>query len=481
MLLKQSIFSKSYFRYALILIVITIGILVWVSYARLQAFHDYHQDLTHETVLGIEKLVSQFIAEKTRMVNVFADEQIDLIRALASNPDNDELRNKLGELITLYFPDRFAFSIADSSGEPMFEDFDGLISDLCLTDIKKFTKDKFYLPYVHPNTEGYHFDVMVPYGENGEEGVLFISFLADVLGDIIKSIQSPGHQVMLIYPQRNNLIEIIADGARNHWVRDDYRLSEKELADINMRHAVTGTRWEAISFHNDDLENNFMRTLILESFLTLSLFIFVALFMVIRLRKEEVRRELAERQKNELMSVVSHEFRSPASVIQSALDLVKDGDAGEINADVKKYINMALASTSQLMLLVNDFLDIQKLESGNLQFNMRDLPLFTIVVNVVESNMMYASKVGATYKLMDPLCSDVVNCDENRIGQVLTNLLSNAAKYGGKDDVIEVSLSNHEKYARVCVTDHGSGIPIDFKAASSRCLRWLIPSQPLKK
>lgn len=330
------------------------------------------------------------------MVNVFADEQIDMIRALAFNPDNDELRNNLGELITHYFPDRFAFSIADNSGEPLFEDFDGLISELCLTDIKQFTKDKFYHPYVHPNTEGYHFDVMVPYGENGEEGVLFISFLADVLGDIIKTIQSPGHQVMLIYPQNNNLIEIIADGARNHWVRDDYRLSEKELSDINMRHPIAGTRWDAVSFHDDDLENDFIRSLILESLLTLSLFIFVALIMVIRLRKEEVRREFAERQKNELMSVVSHEFRSPASVIQSALDLVKDGDAGEINADVKKYINMALSSTSQLMLLVNDFLDIQKLESDSLKFNMRDLPLFTIVINVVESNMMYASKVGAS-------------------------------------------------------------------------------------
>jgi len=317
------------------------------------------------------------------MVELFVEEQIDSIRVLAENPENDELRENLGQLLTRYFPNRFAFSITDNSGEPLFEDFDGLISELCLSDIKEFSKtEQTYHPYIHPNTEGYHFDVMVHYDDNGKERVFFVSFLADVLGNIINSIQSSHHQIMLILPQREDLIEVIAEGARNHWARDDYRLSPKERARISIRHDVTGTRWQVIDFHNTDLHTNYKNKLILESSGIFLVFLTIAVLLVLRLRREEQQRELAEGQKQALMSVISHEFRSLASAIKSALVLVADGNAGEISADAKEFIDMASNSTSHLLLLVDDFLDIQKIESGNLKFNQQDWTSLTTCLNL---------------------------------------------------------------------------------------------------
>jgi len=457
---------KNYVVFVGVMILLVAGALGWIASARLEAFHQHHLDIGHESIGGVNKQVAHYVNEKQRMVKLFAEEHIDRIRALASDPNNDALKEDLGKLLTRYFPDRFAFSITDNSGEPLFEDFDGLVSQLCLSDVKQFSKDRHaYHPYIHPNPEGYHFDIMVRYDEgNNREGIFFVSFLADVLGNIINSIQSPNHQVMLILPQRNNLIEVIAEGARNHWARDDYRLSEEELTRISMRHDVPGTRWQVIEFHNPELHKNYRNKLILESIGIFLIFIFIALQLVFRLRKEERQREIAQEQKKALMGVISHEFRSPASAITCALDLIADSSAGEANPDVKKYIDLASGSASRLLLLVDDFLEIQKIESGSLEFDIQESQLSSVVADVVEQNKLYAEQFSAHYKLKEPLANDHVSCDENRIGQVLTNLLSNAAKYGGENDTIEVAVTRVGKRLRVSIRDHGPGISENFQS-----------------
>lgn len=457
---------KNYVVFVGLMILLVASMLSWITSARLEAFHQYHLDIGHESISGVNKQVAHYVNEKQRMVKLFAEEHIDRIRALASDPNNDALKEDLGILLTRYFPDRFAFSIADNSGEPLFEDFDGLVSELCLSDVKEFSKDRHvYHPYIHPNTEGYHFDIMVRYDEGSEkEGIFFVSFLADVLGNIINSIQSPNHQIMLILPQRDNLIEVIAEGARNHWARDDYRLSEGELMRISMRHDVPGTRWQVIEFHNSELHENYRNKLILESIGIFLIFIFIAVQLVIRLRKEERQREYVQEQKKVLMGVVSHEFRSPASVVTCALDLIADSGVGKANSDVKKYIDLASSSAERLLLLVDDFLDIQKIESRSLEFNKQKSRLRSVVADAVEQNKLYGKQFSVHYELKKPLANDDVFCDENRIGQVLTNFLSNAAKYGGENDTIEVAVKRVGKRLRVSVRDHGPGIPKDFQS-----------------
>lgn len=465
---KHTYLYKHYVVFVGVMILLVGSILAWIANARLESFHQYHFNISHESAKGVEKQVAFYISEKQRMVNVFAKQQIDLIQALASDPNNDDLRVKLGRLLKHYFPDQFAFSIANNIGEPLFENFDGLIKELCLADIQQFSKkDDAYHPYIHPNSEGYHFDIMVRYGEgnskDGKTGIFFVSFRADLMGDIIKSIQSHSHQLMLILPQQDNLIEVIADGARNHWDRNDYRLSKEELARISMRHNIAGTRWQVIDFHNPDLHSNYRINLAIESVGIFLVFLTVALLLVFRLMKEEQQREFAEKQKKALMGVVSHEFRSPAAVIKTALDLVAEGDAGEVSEEVKTYIDIASKSTSRLLLLVNDFLDIQKIESGNLQFNKEKVQLSKVVTEAISVNKLYAEQFSACYELKEPLANDIVSCDAHRIEQVLTNFLSNAAKYGGDNDTIEVSVTRIGKQLRVSVSDHGPGIPKKFQ------------------
>lgn len=259
---NRILICKNYVFFAGLMVLMVAGILIWILNLRLAAFSQHQLDITHESLTGVEKQVAYYVAEKQRMVELFVHENIDLVSALAKAPDNDKLHQSLGKTLSLYFPDRFAFSIADKDGTPLFEDFDGLVSNLCLSDVKQFSlEQQAYLPYIHPNSEGYHFDIMVRYGNGKTAGIFFVSFLADILGDIIKSIQGPYQKIMLIYPQRDNLMEVVAGGARNHELRDDYRLSEQEQSRISLRLDIAGTRWQAIDFHNDSLYSSFKNKL----------------------------------------------------------------------------------------------------------------------------------------------------------------------------------------------------------------------------
>jgi len=464
MILNRKLFFKNYVVFFTLLILLLIAVLGWFDSVRLQAFHRYHKDIARESVKGVEKQVAFYISEKRRLVELFVDDHIELIRQLVSHPNDDATHDHFSKILSRHFPDRFAFSIADINGQPKFEDFDGLVSEMCLNDIKSFAKTKHeYHPYIHPNSEGYHFDIMVRYGKDGDEGIFFVSFLANMLGNIVQSIQSPDHETMLILPQRSDLIEVVAGGARNKWVRNDYRLSDLERNRIITRHKIEGTEWEVIDAHDQGIYSDYRYRLTIESVVIFLVFTSIAVIFVVRLRGEERQREIAEAEKQALMSTVSHEFRSPVSIVKSALDLIADGDAGHISADIRKYLDMALISTRRLLCLVDDFLDIQKMQSGSLTYNKQEVQLASVVADAVHRNELYADQYAVQYNLNEPLAVDRVMCDVNRIEQVLTNLLTNAAKYGAENDIITVAVEKFDDRVRVSVADHGPGIPKQFQ------------------
>ena len=86
-----------------------------------------------------------------------------------------------------------------------------------------------------------------------------------------------------------------------------------------------------------------------------------------------------------------------------------------------------------------------------------------MVTDAVIRNKLYAEQFSTRYVLKEPLANDSVLCDEHRIEQVLTNFLTNAAKYGGEGDAIDVAVTRAGMQLRVSVSDHGPGIPKDFQ------------------
>ena len=456
--IHELLVRKTYFWFTVVIISLLAIFLLWTQNQRISDYEEYHDFIAMESVSAVAEEVARFVSERNRIVQVFANQHLDAIRAVASNRFHDRDYEKLHQLIGEYFPNHFAFTVANKEGIPYFENFDGLVADSCRADIRSFAEKKYYFPYIHPNTEGYHFDVMTSYGDG--EGVFFISFHVDNLGTILKAAQTPGHQLMLTYPALNYLIEVVPDGARNRVSRSDYHLSEQERARMMISIPVTGTRWDVIDLAEPGLFTQFRNRLYLESVIIFAVFLMAGIVMVYRLRKEELQRETVEKQKQELMGVISHEFRTPAAAIHNSLSLIARKTRGLVDSDVMNLVEIAGSNTHRLLSLVNDFLDLQKLESGKLEFNKRVCQLRPILDRAISNNQLYAEQFGVRYWINDPTDSIRINCDPARLEQVLANLLSNAAKYGASNDVIEILVSKPKQgVVRVSIIDHGNGIP----------------------
>jgi len=317
-------------------------------------------------------------------------------------------------------------------------------------------------PRIHPNYEAYHFDVLAPVGN--VEGILFVSFHADILGGTLRAAQTPGHQLMLVYENKSKLIEVTADGARINWEREDYRLSDEELSRILYETSVESTVWKSIDLHAPRLFTQYRQQLSIQLIVVFVALLVVFAIMLVYLRREERLREAAERHKDEFLSVVSHELRTPLTVIRGALVLIAGGRAGEISAKAKDLATRAINNTNRLTFLVDDLLDVRKIESGRMEFLLRETYLKSFLEKCVNENKMYGDQHNATFVLHPIADTAKVNIDENRIAQVLANLLSNAAKYGGEQDTVDIVVDDGGDRYKVSVSDHGPGIPEEFRS-----------------
>ena len=176
-----------------------------------------------------------------------------------------------------------------------------------------------------------------------------------------------------------------------------------------------------------------------------------------------VRQEI-DRLKSEFITTISHELRTPLTSIRGSLGLLAGGAAGDISHSAKKMVDIAYKNSERLTRLVNDILDIERIEGGELAFQMTSLDLTQLVEQVLEANSGYAEHVGVTFVLKESMRGVRVQGDADRLTQVLTNLLSNAAKFSPAGDTVEVAVTRQDQLLRVSVSDHGTGVPETFRA-----------------
>jgi Amt family ammonium transporter len=187
-------------------------------------------------------------------------------------------------------------------------------------------------------------------------------------------------------------------------------------------------------------------------------------------RYNEVMRSLqnavvkADRIKNEFISTVSHELRTPLTSIHASMDLVANGAVGPIPPKSLELVEIARSNSDRLIRLINELLDIQKIESEGTTYNMRSLEIRTLVEQAIAANRDYADRLSVTIALRDDAMRARVEADPDRLIQVLTNLLSNAAKFSPPGSMIQVSIDRRESWIRVTVSDSGPGIPEAFRS-----------------
>ncbi|MDB5365361.1 MAG: hypothetical protein JWM77_1288 [Rhodospirillales bacterium] len=174
-------------------------------------------------------------------------------------------------------------------------------------------------------------------------------------------------------------------------------------------------------------------------------------------------RKRVERLKNEFVSTVSHELRTPLTSIAGSLDLIGAGAAGEVPAQAAALVEIARKNSRRLVRLINDILDVEKIESGQLTLDFRRHNLRDLIAGSVEATRAYAREYGVEYRIIVNDADPTIYGDADRLTQVLTNLLSNAAKFSPSGRMVDITLTRDGEQARVEVRDCGPGIPLAFR------------------
>jgi PAS domain S-box-containing protein len=177
------------------------------------------------------------------------------------------------------------------------------------------------------------------------------------------------------------------------------------------------------------------------------------------LRDVSERKEV-ERRVSEFYSVVSHELRTPLTSIKGALGLLEGDRGGELSARGLSLVKIARAESDRLIRLINDILDIRKIEAGKLELFLEDLQASSMINASIEGILGLAEAQGIQLKAV-PGQPVTFRADRDRIIQVLTNLISNAIKFSPDNGVVTVCYECTPDGVRFSVIDKGKGIPSD--------------------
>ena len=170
-----------------------------------------------------------------------------------------------------------------------------------------------------------------------------------------------------------------------------------------------------------------------------------------------------DRMKSEFVSTVSHELRTPLTSISGSLGLIAGGAAGALPERAQRLVEIAQSNCARLIRLINDILDIEKIESGKMRFEIKPLPLASALEHAVDANAEFASGFSVDIELGPVPEGARILADEDRAMQVFTNLLSNAAKFSPAGGKVRVSVTPLDRRFRISIADDGPGISEEFR------------------
>ncbi len=173
-------------------------------------------------------------------------------------------------------------------------------------------------------------------------------------------------------------------------------------------------------------------------------------------------RKKVEQLKQEFLAVISHELRTPLTSLQATLTLISHGVYGHLSESGEKRVRSAESGATRLIMLINDLLDIEKMEAGKLSMTYLDVNLADIVDNSIEAVHGFAEDHEITLKAPETTAVKVL-ADSDRLVQVMVNLLSNAIKFSKSGAEVEIKITENGEFTEALVIDHGAGIPEGYE------------------
>jgi PAS domain S-box-containing protein len=173
----------------------------------------------------------------------------------------------------------------------------------------------------------------------------------------------------------------------------------------------------------------------------------------------------AQEMRNEFVATVSHELRTPITSIRGSLNLLHAmlDKAEGVTAKASQLLEIAVSNCDRLVAIVNDILDIEKIEAGKMDYHFATVSLHQLLKQAVEANMAYAQQFSVKLALTSSEKELKIEADESRMMQVLTNLISNAVKFSPKQATVKIYAEPLADKVKVVVEDSGPGIPKAFQ------------------
>ncbi|HEY6878580.1 MAG TPA: AAA family ATPase [Polyangiales bacterium] len=186
---------------------------------------------------------------------------------------------------------------------------------------------------------------------------------------------------------------------------------------------------------------------------------------IVVLEEDISARKRTERMQSEFVSAVSHELRTPLTSIRGVLGLLAGGVCGALPEQVTRLVQVASDNAERLTRLVNDILDMEKLEAGKMSLRRSVLSVYGALETALRANEGFAVQHGVVLRSPQAEADDLalIRVDPDRLQQVLANLLSNAIKFSPEGGHVDVRIDVTETRVRVSVIDRGSGVPEGFR------------------
>ena len=177
------------------------------------------------------------------------------------------------------------------------------------------------------------------------------------------------------------------------------------------------------------------------------------------LREALARAEAANQAKSQFLAMISHELRTPMTSVKGGLDLALHGAAGELSAPMRNVLTIAQRNSLRLMKLVDDVLDLQKLDLSTINLDLQDLDADAFLRDVIEEYEAYAADAKVTLARVTDDVNRQLRADPDRLKQVVGNVISNAVKFSPEGGRVDCATRVIGAHLRLSVQDSGIGIP----------------------
>ncbi len=351
------------------------------------------------------------------------------------------------------------------------------VAMLSLDEKREFTKRRTEISAFHKNGQEVPIEItLTPHQDN--ESWIFSAFVRDIQ-DRRKSEMMAKQLTSIVNASQDAIIGENLDGTIISWspgAERMYGYKAEEMIGANIRMIIPGEKIEEF----EELSNlvrigesvNDFETLRIKadgSTLEVSQAVspvkneFGTIQGISVIARDITHRKEVEKRINEFYSTVSHELRTPLTSIRGALSLVADEIVEPDSDEAKEMIRIARNSSERLVNIINDILDLRKIEAGKLELHKETVSAQSIVARGIE--LMDGMARSANVTLSSTIDPDLIlSADASRLLQVLTNLLSNAIKYSEQGDLVNITVEENEfGRARFSVTDEGPGIPLEHQ------------------